>query len=415
MLMKISVLCDDSAYTKEFYREHGFSALIEIGGRKILFDAGQSDVFLKNAELLGEDLRDVDIVVLSHGHYDHCNGLGYFLERNHSAKIYLHKTAMGEFYHGERYIGIAPAIKAQAHRFCYVEKETELDVGVTLFPAAELPLPGPSSLGMITDGEEAPDVFDHEIYLVLRQEGCGALFTGCGHRGITEIADWAFQNGLSHVVGGYHLTESLSENVLTETAEKLLALPMHYYSCHCTCDKAADVLRTVLGKRFSSLSAGMQFVIGRKSEVAAFLFRKGYNCSQSVFGAFAEELELPFETAMKLACSFGGGMGRLREVCGAVSGMLLVCGLAQGYHTPETGAVKAEHYRLVQSLAKRFREQHGSLCCRELLGGTVSDLPTPTERTPEFYKLRPCERLIASAADILEEMLFKTIKQTDGR
>jgi len=105
----------------------------------------------------------------------------------------------------------------------------------------------------------------------------------------------------------------------------------------------------------------------------------------------------------------------MREVCGAVSGMLLVCGLAQGYHTPETGAVKAEHYRLVQSLAKRFREQHGSLYCRELLGGTVSDLPTPTERTPEFYKLRPCERLIASAADILEEMLFTTIKQTDGR
>ena len=98
-------------------------------------------------------------------------------------------------------------------------------------------------------------------------------------------------------------------------------------------------------------------------------------------------------------------MGRLREVCGAVSGMLLTCGLSRGYHTPETGGVKAEHYRLVQALAKRFREEHGSLYCRDLLGGTASDLPTPTERTPGFYKTRPCERLIASAADIVEEMI----------
>ena len=100
-------------------------------------------------------------------------------------------------------------------------------------------------------------------------------------------------------------------------------------------------------------------------------------------------------------------MGRMREVCGAVSGMLLVCGMTKGYSTPETGVVKAEHYRLVQELAKCFKERYGSIYCHDLLGGTASTLPTPTERNYFFYSNRPCEKLIASAASILEEILFQ--------
>ena len=122
-----------------------------------------------------------------------------------------------------------------------------------------------------------------------------------------------------------------------------------------------------------------------------------------MIGAFASDMNLELDTAMKIASSFGGGIGRMREVCGAVSGMMMVCGLTRGYATPETGEIKAEHYRLVQEMASRFRNVSGSIICRELLGGTASSLPTPTARTPEFYQKRPCERLIHLAASIAEE------------
>jgi C_GCAxxG_C_C family probable redox protein len=158
--------------------------------------------------------------------------------------------------------------------------------------------------------------------------------------------------------------------------------------------------------QFQSLGAGKQIDIGSRGEVACALFRQGYNCSQAVFGAFAEDLQIDRDTAMRIASSFGGGMGRMREVCGAVSGMLMVCGLMHGYATPETGDVKADHYRMVQKLSAEFRDTAGSIICRDLLGGTVSALPTPTARTPEFYQKRPCERLIHLAATIAEKEFF---------
>ena len=405
--MRISVLCENTSYKNEFEAEHGLSLLITTEKHKILFDAGQSDLFLRNAERLGEDLRDVDLLVLSHGHYDHCNGLKFFLERNTVAKVILHEKAFGEFFHGERYIGMDAGVKELKERMITVESSLSLGDGIDIFVATDLPACEGTDLEQLLDGVRVPDRFDHEIYLTVTQGNEKVLFTGCGHRGIVSIAQAAVENGVTHMVGGFHLTDDLRDETLEQTAKKLNDFPVRYYSGHCTCRRALELLQKTLGVRFAAISAGYQFAVGSKGEVASALFRNGYNCSQSVFGAFAEELGLPFETAMKLACSFGGGMGRLREVCGAVSGMLLVCGMKKGYHTPETGAVKAEHYRLVQSVANRFREKHGSLLCRELLGGTASNRPTPTERTPEFYKSRPCERLIASAAELIEESVLK--------
>ncbi|MBO4228763.1 MAG: C_GCAxxG_C_C family protein [Clostridia bacterium] len=143
-----------------------------------------------------------------------------------------------------------------------------------------------------------------------------------------------------------------------------------------------------------------------RMEQASRLFREGYNCSQSVVLAFADLLPVSPEHAAKLASSFGGGMGRLREVCGAVSGMLIVAGLLYGYGTPERGSVKQTHYERVQDLALAFEKSHGSLVCRELLGlKGRHDTPAPAPRTAEFYQKRPCERLICDAAGILEAYL----------
>ncbi|MCH4239216.1 MAG: C-GCAxxG-C-C family protein [Oscillospiraceae bacterium] len=137
---------------------------------------------------------------------------------------------------------------------------------------------------------------------------------------------------------------------------------------------------------------------------AVALFKQGYNCSQSVFAAFSEELGINQETALKISSSFGGGMGRLREVCGAVSGMFMVLGLKEGYTDPTDGSLKAQHYQKVQELAKKFEQKNGSIVCRELLGlNQKHDSPIPESRTKSYYKKRPCAELVGMAAKFLDE------------
>ena len=134
---------------------------------------------------------------------------------------------------------------------------------------------------------------------------------------------------------------------------------------------------------------------------AAQLFLGGYNCAQSVAVAFCDVTGLEEDFAAKLASSFGGGMGRMREVCGAVSGMLMVAGLLYGYDVPGDDEVKRAHYQLVQHLAGQFREEAGSIVCREILKNPPSD-PNPTPRTAEFYAKRPCARMLVLAAEVLD-------------
>lgn len=135
------------------------------------------------------------------------------------------------------------------------------------------------------------------------------------------------------------------------------------------------------------------------------LFLSGYNCAQAVFGAYAEELGLSFDTAMKLSAPFGGGMGRMREVCGACSGMFMAAGLLYGYAGPETGEAKAKHYELIRGLADQFKQENGSIICRELLGEGSQIGGTPEQRTEKYYKARPCVLCVKSAAEILEDYM----------
>ena len=134
---------------------------------------------------------------------------------------------------------------------------------------------------------------------------------------------------------------------------------------------------------------------------AAELFLQGYNCAQAVVVAFCDVTGLDADFSARMASSFGGGMGRMREVCGAVSGMLMVAGLLYGYETPGDDISKKEHYTRVQLLAGRFREQVGSIVCREILKNPPSD-PNPTPRTEDFYKKRPCARMVLLAGQILD-------------
>ena len=139
------------------------------------------------------------------------------------------------------------------------------------------------------------------------------------------------------------------------------------------------------------------------AQKAMALFREGYNCSQSVFLAFEDCYGIDRQTALRLSSSFGGGMGRLREVCGAVSGMFMVAGLLYGYEDPKDHTAKTEHYKRIQELAQEFREANGSIVCRELLGLEAgADSHVPEKRTEEYYKKRPCVQLVGLAAAIME-------------
>lgn len=141
------------------------------------------------------------------------------------------------------------------------------------------------------------------------------------------------------------------------------------------------------------------------SETAGKLFASGYNCSQAVLLTFAEELGMPFNMAAKLSSSFGGGMGRMREVCGAVSGMFMAAGLLSGYDDPKSQIEKTEHYKLIQDLAERFKKHTGSIICRELLGLDIkgADSHIPEKRTEEYYKKRPCREMVEIAAKVFAE------------
>ena len=143
-----------------------------------------------------------------------------------------------------------------------------------------------------------------------------------------------------------------------------------------------------------------------KSEKAVELFHTGYNCAQSVFCAFCEDFGMDFETGLKLSSSFGGGMGRLREVCGAVSAMFMIAGLKYGYTEPNNDTVKQTHYRRIQKLAEEFEEKHKTIICREILGlPKGKDSPVPSKRTEKYYASRPCEKCIADAARIIEKFI----------
>ena len=137
---------------------------------------------------------------------------------------------------------------------------------------------------------------------------------------------------------------------------------------------------------------------------AAELFLGGYNCSQSVVVAFSDLTGLDEAFSARMASSFGGGMGRMREVCGAVSGMLMVLGLLYGYDTPGDDVSKKAQYTAVQALSARFREETGSIICREILKNPPSD-PNPTPRTADFYAKRPCAKMVMTAGRLLDRFM----------
>lgn len=149
---------------------------------------------------------------------------------------------------------------------------------------------------------------------------------------------------------------------------------------------------------------------------AVDLFESGYNCAQSVFAAYADLFGMDTETALKISCPMGGGMGRMREVCGTVSAMSMLSGLKDGNTDPSDEDAKQASYEIVRKMAAAFRKENQSIICRELLGiDGMEKSAKPSERTKEYYASRPCSGFVRSAAQIVEEyLLSETIKNDNG-
>ncbi len=139
-----------------------------------------------------------------------------------------------------------------------------------------------------------------------------------------------------------------------------------------------------------------------RAEKAEKLFKSGYNCAQSVIGAFCDDFGLDFDTTMKLSEGFGGGIGRMRLTCGAVSGMVMIAGMMLSRGAKD-GDTRMDVYGKVQELAQKFKEMNGSIVCADLLGGNVTTNPEPEKRTEKYYRKRPCVELVKDCVKIIEE------------
>ncbi len=273
--MKIVGLLENTTADQSLKCKHGLSMYIETEKHKILFDVGPNDLFLKNAKTLGIDVKDVDVLVLSHGHVDHCGGLKYFLEANDNAKIYLRKSATEKHY--VKVLGIPffagmDAGLAKGDRFVFTDDVFTLDDEITLFSKVSGRFKLPKSDGNLfrkENGKIVPDDFCHEQNLVLTEGDKRVLVCGCAHAGIVNIVEKEkelFGSYPSAVVGGFHLYEPTSKRYETDeyiagVAAALRRTGAAYFTCHCTGPVAFEKMKKDLGDELTYLHTGSEFEI----------------------------------------------------------------------------------------------------------------------------------------------------------
>ena len=255
--MRLTVLTENTVCNEALIPEHGVSFYIETASHRILFDMGQSDLFVSHAAKLGVDLGRVDVAVLSHGHYDHGGGLSAFLRVNQTAPVYLSEHAFAPHYRADgSYIGLDTALAGEP-RLRRVGEYLKIDEELELFSCNQRErLFTTDTAGLFMLGMK-PEDFRHEQYLLIKEGERRILISGCSHKGICNIIEWFSPDVL---VGGLHLNKHATEGeqsaALREIAARLSLAPTTYYTCHCTGLPQYAFLRERMGERMQYLSAG---------------------------------------------------------------------------------------------------------------------------------------------------------------
>lgn len=228
--------------------------LIETGEHRILFDTGASDAFAENAECMGLDLRTVNTVILSHGHYDHGGGLEHFLAINHRVKVWASQHAFEPHFNASgKEIGLPPALQMHPQIHSAKPPVTELYAGITLHQGNEIAVDDCAGMTAICNGVRMQEDFRHEQYLLIQEGDMRILISGCSHRGILNIAEH-FRPDI--LIGGFHLMKESNTARLSTLAVKLHEMPTRFYTGHCTGALAFNTMKQHLGNQLQRFSTG---------------------------------------------------------------------------------------------------------------------------------------------------------------
>lgn len=269
--MKILTLIEDTCGNPNCAYEHGLCIYIETKKHKLLLDTGATAAFADNAVKLGVDLTKIDTVILSHGHYDHAGGILTFAQLNPNADIYMQEDADGDYYHGERYIGIDKKIAdlPKVHMIsgdCRIDEELYLYSDITgrrFWPQSNL------ILSKLQTGKLIQDDFSHEQCLVVSQGDKNILLSGCAHNGILNILDRyesIYHKMPDIVISGFHMMkkgeyDSTEIAVIEDTARELTGLDTIFYTGHCTGQKAFDIMKQIMGEKLKQIHSGEEIEV----------------------------------------------------------------------------------------------------------------------------------------------------------
>ena len=282
--MKITVLTENTISKNAeisklpLQEEHGLSLFIQTQNKNILFDMGQTNLFAKNASLLGIDLQTVDFAILSHGHYDHGGlssplpatlkneyfGIEAFAHINQKAPIFINSNAFSQnFNANKKYIGLNQELLQSkiAERFVFVQDEKEITQNIKLFSCNSYKKSVATNafgLMQLQNGTFVPDNFNHEHYLLIQENDKKILISGCSHKGILNIVEWFKPDFL---IGGFHFKSLDVENPcqkleLESYAKKLASYNTKYFTCHCTGTQQFEILKKIIKEKVEYISTG---------------------------------------------------------------------------------------------------------------------------------------------------------------